>query len=292
MMHASRSSRIAAGGLLLTTLYWASTGAAQETPSSVKRECAESAERAQRDFMKGAVAEARVELRVCAVDVCPRAVRVDCKNWLAELDKQVPESGGAPPGTGPQGRNPDSSVAVPSASGLPAGDADAKANEPTTGAAERSSGESPGAPRPSEGAVATQLQLSESTKAWSSPVGREPSPRSSSSTLRTFAWGFTGLSALALGSFAYFGITGTTNLNTLKGTCGERCAQSDVNAAWNRLVIADVSLGVAGASGAVAAALFFVSRGSSASTRVAGIVGAVGGFVSRSGAVIDYRVRF
>jgi hypothetical protein len=71
------------------------------------------------------------------------------------------------------------------------------------------------------------------------------------------AWIGAGVSLVALGSFAYFGATGTSDLNRLRDQCAGHCAQSDVDAAWNKLVAADISLAVAVVSGGIAGWLFF-----------------------------------
>ena len=49
----------------------------------------------------------------------------------------------------------------------------------------------------------------------------------------------------AYGSFAYFGTTGRHELDDLHDSCEGHCEQSKVDAAWTKLIIADVSLGVA-----------------------------------------------
>jgi hypothetical protein len=53
-----------------------------------------------------------------------------------------------------------------------------------------------------------------------------------------------GVGIHALGSFALFGLGGKSDVSDLEKTCKPHCAESDVNAARTKLIIADISLGV------------------------------------------------
>ena len=53
-----------------------------------------------------------------------------------------------------------------------------------------------------------------------------------------------GVGVLALGSFAFFGLGGKSDVSDLEKNCKPHCAQSDVDAAKTKLLIADISLGV------------------------------------------------
>ena len=53
-----------------------------------------------------------------------------------------------------------------------------------------------------------------------------------------------GIGVLALGSFAIFGLGGKSDVNNLENTCKPHCAESDVDKARTKLIIADISLGV------------------------------------------------
>jgi hypothetical protein len=71
------------------------------------------------------------------------------------------------------------------------------------------------------------------------------------------AWVLAGVGVAAIGSFAYFGLTGQSQRSTLETSCKimETCNPSDVTAMRTNLVVADVSLGVGVA--AVGAAVYF-----------------------------------
>ena len=101
------------------------------------------------------------------------------------------------------------------------------------------------------------------------PIDEEPITVESPSA-PPLAWVFAGASVVALGSFAIFGTIGRSDLDDLRGRCAGHCAEQDVDRAWTKLVIADISLGV----GVVAAGLatwLFLSPRARAVTAHAGI---------------------
>ena len=49
---------------------------------------------------------------------------------------------------------------------------------------------------------------------------------------------------IALGSFAYFGITGNQQKTTLRNTCGDHCTDEQVSPLKTKYILADVSLGI------------------------------------------------
>jgi hypothetical protein len=55
-----------------------------------------------------------------------------------------------------------------------------------------------------------------------------------------------GVGLVALGGFAYFGLTGKSDVSTMREGCGQQhaCSQDEVDSAKSKLLIADVSLGV------------------------------------------------
>jgi hypothetical protein len=59
-------------------------------PADESDACFTSAERAQPLTRQKRLREARAELEMCARDVCPRVVRADCRNWLADVVSEQP----------------------------------------------------------------------------------------------------------------------------------------------------------------------------------------------------------
>jgi hypothetical protein len=90
-----------------------------------------------------------------------------------------------------------------------------------------------------------------------SSSGAPDAPRASVSP---FAWVFGGVASAAAGSFAYFGATGKSDLDSLRATCAGHCDNAGVSAAWNKLIVADVSLGVGVVSLGAAVWLFLSPR--------------------------------
>ncbi len=88
-----------------------------------------------------------------------------------------------------------------------------------------------------------------------------------STSIRPAAWVFSGLAVAAGASFAYFGVTGKSDLDALRATCAGHCDESSVSAAWNKLVIADVSLAVGAVSVGLATWMFLTPRHSDAAPK-------------------------
>jgi hypothetical protein len=59
-------------------------------PADESDACFTSAERAQPLIRQKRLREARAELEMCARDACPRVVRTDCRNWLADVISEQP----------------------------------------------------------------------------------------------------------------------------------------------------------------------------------------------------------
>lgn len=55
-----------------------------------KAACIDSAETAQKLRGQGKLVDARTRLLECTRDACPKVVRDDCTNWIAEVDKDTP----------------------------------------------------------------------------------------------------------------------------------------------------------------------------------------------------------
>jgi hypothetical protein len=73
-------------------------------------------------------------------------------------------------------------------------------------------------------------------------VEASTTPKSEGYTVRPITWITGGLAVLALGSFAYFGATGSSRAEELRSTCAPRCPEYERDAVATRYVVADVSL--------------------------------------------------
>ena len=267
---------------------------AQSVALPVKLECVEAAERAQRVSAQGLLLEARVALRACAREICPSAVRTDCQRWLADVENRIPslivraESDSGEDVGGHQltidgaavagwlgGREievdpGEHAIIVTSPDGRVASD---HVVVPVGEKARPVSLRLPNPPRPVQ------------------PMDFAPAPAvESRSRIRPFALATAGFAAAALGSFAFFGATGTSDLNQLKRTCAGRCALSDINSAWDKLVVADISLGVGVAATGLALWLFVESPGSTSNASSFGT--RLDFVVNQSAAGVNWKTRF
>src|SRR5262249_11708976 len=84
-------------------------------------------------------------------------------------------------------------------------------------------------------------------------------PPAEKSTSPISAYVLGGVGVLSLGSFAYFGISGSSDASNLRNTCAPNCADSAVSDVRRKLLIADVSLGVGVVSLAVAGYLLLTA---------------------------------
>jgi hypothetical protein len=234
-----RRLRLSATCLFLALTFPVADAAAQSSPPS-KEACDNAYEQGQRLRRSGQLIRARQKLLVCARAPCSAVFQPECLQWLAEADRLQPTV-----------------VIDVRSAGQPITDLEVKMDgQPLT---EKLDGrelpvdpgehvfrvESPGQ-RPVEkrevfieGDKAHRLVLEIGA------VTAAASPRDASGSKRS-PWAAvvsSGVGALAVGSFAYFGLTGVARWNTLSA-CGLHCPASDITYTKTHFVVADVSLGV------------------------------------------------
>lgn len=246
--------------------------AASDVPLEIKRECAIAAETAQRLTARGSLLQSRAELVRCSRDACPPAVRADCLRWLDDLDRSIPSLAirvedalgkplddarvtidGSVPSVLPDGRgialDPGEHVVAVERAGATAHARVALA----TGEKERVLVvRLPPVPANPAPPAAPLTVASPAPQAEPAPAAAAPGP---------LAWFLSAASVVALGAFAFFAATGTSDLDRLRASCAGHCAQSDVTTAWNKLIAADVFLGVAVAAGGLAVWQFVAAGG-------------------------------
>jgi hypothetical protein len=267
----SRAARIAAGIGITLTLAIARPAAAED-----KVACARAGEKAQRLRSDGKMIAARAELLACARDTCPAVIRSDCAQWLAEVEASTPTIVvRARDGAGRDLRD----VRVTIDGALVASTLDGRAVplDPGAHAVRYEHGAYAPIDEPviiAAGEKNRLLSVTFAPPAAAAPNGPKASPRSAESptppappneTTRSLgpspmAWVFAGVSVAALASFGYFGATGKSDLDQLRDSCGGHCPDADVDRAWGRLVIADVSLGVAVVAAGLSTWLFLTPR--------------------------------
>lgn len=246
-----------------------------DAADSVKRECAQSATQGQRLRDDGKPLAARAQFLACARAACPVVIRSHCGRWLEEAGAAVPTvvvraRAGA---TGHRVDVTDVEVDADGAIAAPSLDGKPLPLEPGEHTLRYVRAGSPAVEErvllvageknryltvefPPDGATKPSAGMSDAAAA---PANNAPAAPGSAA-IRPAAWVFAALTVVAGVSFAYFGLSGKSDLDNLRATCAGHCASSDVYSAWDKLIVADASLGVGVVSAAVATWFFLSPR--------------------------------
>jgi hypothetical protein len=214
--------------------------------------CVKASEQAQSLRDEGKYKKARDQLLVCTRDVCPGMVRKDCVGWLQELDASMPSI--VISARDASGKDlVDVKVAV---DGQPLTDKlDGKplAIDPGKHTLHY---EAAGAPPVDEDVV---MHAGEKNRTLTIKLGgaapppTTPTPTEPTAPVETSSGGhgppvaayvLGGVGVVALGSFAFFGLSGKSDVSDLRNSCAPGCDQSQVDKARTKLIIADISLAV------------------------------------------------
>lgn len=216
----------------------------------------------QRSRREGKLLEARKQLLACAQESCPAAVATQCTAWLREVDESLPtvvfavrEASGADV----------SSVRVTSGGALLGerleGRAVALDPGPHQIVFELADGrrfEKAIVVRQGEKNRLIELALPEPRR----PPPRAPAPSAPAPAERgvpTLSIVLGAVGVVALGSFAYFAIDAKSDVDDMEADCAPQCAQSRVDTAERKALVADISLGVGIAALAGAGIVFFAA---------------------------------
>jgi hypothetical protein len=252
-LRASRTALVSAA-LLAGSL---ATGAARADDTD---ECLAASDAGQKERDAGRLVEAQKALLRCSRDVCPRIVRNDCVKWLSDVEERTPSVVfGARDGHGSDivdvQVEVDGKVVASKLDGraLPLNPGEHRVRFLRDGSS------------PIEQTVMTRERekgraLQADFAAPEAPAGPEhPVEASSGGGAPVAAYLAAGVGVLGLGSFAYFGLTGSNDASSLRNTCAPRCADSAVSDVRSKLLIADISLGVGVVSLGVAGYLLFLA---------------------------------
>jgi hypothetical protein len=242
-------------------------------------DCPSASEEGQRLRDKNKYTDARAMFRACSQPTCPAIVRKDCTKWLSELEETQP------------------TVVIAAQDAAGADLAAVKVLVDDRLVASRVDGSSipvdPGehalrVEAPGHAPVTQRLIVRVSEKnrlvrvvfqdgAAAAPVGPpKPSPATQPQPAESPAAGppvaaivLASVGVVALGSFAYFGLTSKSDLSNLRSECAPFCDQSRLDDVKSRMRIADVSLGVGIVALGVATVLFVTRGGSKPATTAA-----------------------
>lgn len=235
-----------------------------------RERCATSAEHAQQLRDEGKYRRAREEMLFCARDECPGPIKTDCGTWLTQLDRDAPTVVfGAHDGKGADlfdvKVSMDGAAIQSRLDGKPVL-VDAGEHTFTFELPDGSVREERVLIRAAEKARPIIVTFEDPTSPGSDDVGAAPSEAGGErrgSIVPSVVVG--GIGVAALGSFAYFGLSGMGDVDELQ-KCKPNCAKEDVDSARTKLNIADVSLGVGAVALGVATVLFLTRPTVSAKT--------------------------
>lgn len=217
-----------AGTMLAETTAWADD----------REQCATAAEQAQSMRDEGKYRRAREQMLVCARDVCPGPIKSDCGKWLDQVERDAPTVVFGAKDSGKDIADVkvwmDGVVLTEKLDGKPqlvdAGEHTFKFEHGGVVKEEK-----------------VLIQAGQKGRAITVAFGQSttppppPPPQEEGSLVPALVVG--GIGVIALGSFALFGIQGKNDVDDLQ-KCKPRCAESDVDKARTKLIIADISLGV------------------------------------------------
>jgi hypothetical protein len=237
-----------------------------------REQCAAAAEQAQQLRDEGKYRRAREQMLVCARDVCPGPIKSDCGKWLTELDRDAPtvvfgarDAKGADvfdvrvsmDGAVIQERLDGKPILVDSGEHtfrFEAQDGTVREERVLLRAAEKA--------RPIIVTLGEGGDSGGSTNGGTSGSMGDGEPRSGGKSILPLAV-VGGIAAVGLASF---GITGSSQVSDLK-QCKPFCKEEDVDSARTKLIIADISLGVAIGAGIVGGIMLLTrSSGDSSSS--------------------------
>lgn len=218
-----------------------------------KEACVTASESGQKLRKQKKLRAARKELLACAQETCPAVVKKDCVTWLAEVDESLPTIIlSAKDGSGNdvvdakvlldgepfEGKLDGSAIAIDPG-------AHTFRFEPAKGEAV----ESKVIVREAEKNRVITVTLGEKPKPVAEPAPPPTKPATpeapkASSGIPTSAYVLGGVAAASFVGFAYFGLSGRADRDHLLDTCAPYCSKDDEKPARNRLLIADIALGV------------------------------------------------
>lgn len=251
--------------LLLLLLFFCGTAQAQskrlDVEAAHKAACVEAYESAQEAKVESRLKDARRELRVCAQTQCPEFIRADCAQWFGDVQEAMPSV--VISAVDPRGSDT-TEVRVSIDGKLVAQRLDGAALELDPGEhqfrfehADEDAIELNILIRAGEKNRPIQASWREGdSQVWDQGRG-QPGP------LRPYAYVMGGIAGAGLVSFGVFGILGHQQEKSVEKKCEAdlvNCPVGEIDDAEQKLLIADVSLGIAAASLLAGVTLFVLSE--------------------------------
>jgi hypothetical protein len=254
----SRSSPWQVVFLALTTVVGTASAPFFAHGQDLIESCARDAETSQEHRDAGRLIQARERLRSCAREACPRAVRQDCRTWLAEVEGILPSL--VLLANDDQGRalhdvslQVDGKVIAKVLDGKPVF-LDPGVHRLMLTSAGHDAWEQDIVVRTGEKNRSLMAVLRRTGASKSDGTGD-----SEGTTVPAISWLLLGVGAAALGTGAYLGLDARADVADMRDTCAPGCPSSDVDDARRQLLFADVALGTGLV--AVGAATWFWVKG-------------------------------
>jgi hypothetical protein len=231
--------------LALLSLF-ATHAAADEAPD--KQRCLDAYAKSQPLRRDGKLSEARQELLLCARDPCPKQLQPDCVGWLEEVDRALPSV--ILRATDARGNDvSDVSVSLDGKPFVSRLDGRALSVDPGSHVFRfERTGKAPVEQsiviREGEKRRRVVVQL-EAPVEKPRPSAAQPAAASSGPPWTAYALG--GVGIVALGTFAYFGLSGVSDRNQLDN-CKPNCSSSAVERVDRKFWVANIALAVSAAA--------------------------------------------
>jgi hypothetical protein len=233
-----------------------------------KNACVNAFVEAQKLRKSGSLVKARGELVTCAQSSCPEVVRDKCVAWLPEVEAETPSV----------------ILVAKSRDGSDLTDVEVRIDQESD--THRIDGQSipldpgehvftfqRGDERKEQKVVLSARQKDRQVEVSfgkvedvPKPVAARPKPGKKNVPVGVYVLG--GVGVVALGSFGYFGITALRDKKDLEELCAPQCTQDEKESVDRKLLIADISLGVAVVSLGAATWIFLANRGESGEVAV------------------------
>jgi len=220
--------------------------------------CVSAYDQAQVDRRAGKLVSAKERLLTCSQAACPAAARRDCARWLDEVETSIPTVVvEATSGSGAE--LTEVRVLIDGRLLAPRLEGKALAVDPGT--------HTFGFETAGVAGVTQTVTIREGEKnrkiqvRLGAPATPEPAPEPvGSRPIPVLAFVLGGVGLVGLGSFAFFGIRAKNDEAELRDSgCQPRCDVDEVDAVFEKQVIADVSLGI-GLAALAAATIVFLTR--------------------------------
>jgi hypothetical protein len=234
------------------------------TGGDLVRACIASSTDGQTLRKQGKLLAAREEMITCARDACPSIVRSHCARWLAEVDAAIPSVVvRAEDATGADMIG--AKLAIDGRAVKLDGQAVRLDPGPHTVAIESDRGahkEERVLLAEGEASRVVTIRFAAPGSVLRGPAASPESAARRGRHVPTGAWILGGAGVLLLGGATYFGLSASSDLNQLKGSCSPHCTEASTQPGRTDALFFDLTLGVGAAAlaGAIVWALAFPSH--------------------------------